>query len=256
MQKGRLQKTYHGIKPKILIKFGYGHHGDRQPFDGPAGILAHAFYPGNTEIMGDVHFDLDEPWTFDQDLWNGNDLFLVAVHEIGHALGLTHSNVPNAIMNGRYRSVAADDFEFDRDDVMQIQELYGGKRSYRPDIVIVRKQTTEAPRVTTETSYSTTTTIPYVTEQGYKSAHDSVCELESYDAAGFYRGEFWVFKGNQVYRRNLLRGNTWSQTEISYLWPDFKHSKIDDFFESRNAGYSESNGMLYRIGAYLDSLNL
>lgn len=48
----------------IVIAFGVGYHGDRQPFDGPGNTLAHAYYPHQPDAYaGDIHFDNDENWT-------------------------------------------------------------------------------------------------------------------------------------------------------------------------------------------------
>lgn len=47
----------------IIIAFGSGYHGDRQPFDGPGNTLAHAYYPYEMgPLGGDIHFDDDENW--------------------------------------------------------------------------------------------------------------------------------------------------------------------------------------------------
>lgn len=51
--------------------------------------------------------------------------FSVAMHELGHALGISHSNVKNAIMHGQYQR---DVMELKADDIRAIKHLYGGKK--------------------------------------------------------------------------------------------------------------------------------
>ena len=52
-------KKYYG-QVDIEIRFEVGDHGDGDPFDGPKGTLAHAYYP---QYGGDAHFDDTEYWT-------------------------------------------------------------------------------------------------------------------------------------------------------------------------------------------------
>ena len=44
----------------IEIRFESYYHGDEDSFDGPGGVVAHAFFP---EFGGDAHFDNGEDWT-------------------------------------------------------------------------------------------------------------------------------------------------------------------------------------------------
>jgi predicted Zn-dependent protease len=115
--------------PEIIIQFAPGDHGDGFPFDGPSGVLAHAFFPSVppapvTAIMGDAHFDEAETWTVTVPPGAGTiDLVTVAAHEFGHSLGLSHSTVATALMapfyGGPHRFL-------DPDDIAGIQSLYGG----------------------------------------------------------------------------------------------------------------------------------
>ncbi|KAA8548046.1 hypothetical protein F0562_004693 [Nyssa sinensis] len=77
----------------LKVSFHRRDHGDGLPFDGPGGTLAHAWSPSD----GRFHYDADEQWSIGP-VPNAFDLETVALHEIGHLLGLGHSSVQDAIM--------------------------------------------------------------------------------------------------------------------------------------------------------------
>ncbi|MBZ5584153.1 MAG: matrixin family metalloprotease [Acidobacteriia bacterium] len=113
----------------IAVGFGRRAHGDSYPFDGPGGVLAHTFYPAppNAEpIAGDMHFDDDENWKAGAD----TDLFTVALHEAGHALGLGHSDRPGSVMYPYYRFASG----LTADDIAAIRSLYGAAAPADPGV--------------------------------------------------------------------------------------------------------------------------
>ncbi|KDP28814.1 hypothetical protein JCGZ_14585 [Jatropha curcas] len=112
----------------IKIGFYSGDHGDGEPFDGALGVLAHSFSPES----GKFHLDASETWTVDFEMEKSKvavDLESVAIHEIGHLLGLAHSSVKEAVMypslKPRKKKV-----ELSVDDVQGVQALYGSNPNF------------------------------------------------------------------------------------------------------------------------------
>ncbi|XP_071316697.1 collagenase 3-like [Trachinotus anak] len=195
----RFTRIYSGTAD-IMISFGSRYHGDYYPFDGPDGTLAHAFAP-SPGIGGDAHFDEDETFTFRSNA--GYVLFLVAAHEFGHSLGLSHSNDPGALMYPVYSYQNPDTFVLPRDDVNGIQSLYGPNPSVDP-------------------------LEPVPTAPTTPDACDSTMVL---DAVASLRGEMLFFK-DSFFWRSYPQSRTPQQTLITNFWPDAPVD-IDAAYESR-----------------------
>ncbi|XP_029372364.1 stromelysin-3-like [Echeneis naucrates] len=154
-------------KADIIIDFNRYWHGDSLPFDGPGGILAHAFFP-RTHREGEVHFDYDEHWTLGNDV--GTDLLQVAAHEFGHVLGLQHSLEPEAVMCPFYSNSYP--LQLSEDDKRGIQYLYGPPLYTPPKIAETNEIDIGMP---------------------------DACRT-SFDAVSMIRGELFFFKAQYVWR--------------------------------------------------------
>ncbi|KAM3618097.1 uncharacterized protein V6R79_015474 [Siganus canaliculatus] len=167
-------------------------------------------------------FDDDKKWGFCPD--QGYSLFLVAAHEFGHALGLDHSSIREALMYPMYSYV--EDFSLHQDDIEGIQYLYGkktGPNPTPPQPDIPTTETTDEPEITT-TPTTTTTTRPV-------DPTKDACKLTKFDTITVIEGELHFFKdGNYWKTSGRSDEGVKGPFAVSERWPALP-AVIDSAFE-------------------------
>lgn len=197
----------------IEIRFEKYEHGDGDSFDGPGGTLAHAYFP---QYGGDVHVDDTEYWTISS--YRGTNLLQTMTHELGHSLGLSHSDVRTAIMAPFYRGW--DPFiKLDEDDKRAIQSLYGRKVIKNPPRVT---QTTRVPS-------GAGGFLPSQPENNICSHSNIDAIVQTGDSNSYvFRGEnYWKLTADSVapgYPRKIYQD--WSglpsSIDAAFTWPKTK----------------------------------
>ncbi|KAF6725969.1 Matrix metalloproteinase-17 [Oryzias melastigma] len=183
-----------GNDADIQIDFTKADHNDGYPFDGPGGTVAHAFFPGERFTAGDTHFDDDEAWTFRSPESHGMDLFAVAVHEFGHAIGLVHTSAMESIMRPYYQGPVGDPLKYDLpyEDKVRVWQLYGVRDSVSYTNQPGGASQTPDPPVLLDLPDNRSTPLLV------QDAPDRC--TSRFDAVAQIRGEAFFFKGKYFWR--------------------------------------------------------
>ncbi|XP_066944935.1 stromelysin-3-like [Macrobrachium rosenbergii] len=226
----------HSSNIDIFVDFLKGDHGDDNSFDGRGGTLAHAYYPG-PGIGGDIHFDDAENFVPHEKVveYVSTSLLVTAAHELGHSLGLSHSDVDKALMSPIYQTFPVNFNKLPDDDRRGIVSLYGKpevpestERYTLPPWTPPLIKTTTTPKPVTPPSrpqpdtpppprppkphVPTTTTRrppkptrpPVVPEESCRSGQPrqgvpDMCNTD-FDSVTVFRQEIFFFKGKHYWR--------------------------------------------------------
>ncbi|XP_005363192.1 matrix metalloproteinase-9 [Microtus ochrogaster] len=197
------------------------------------------------------NFDTDKKWGFCPD--KGYSLFLVAAHEFGHALGLDHSSVPEALMYPMYRFLEGSPLH--EDDVRGIQHLYGPgpKPDPRPPTTTTMEPQPTAPPTMCPTLPPTAypTQSPTVGPTGPPAAGptgpptagpseattislspaDNPCSVNIFDAIAEIQDSLYFFKDGRYWKFLNRRGSRLQGPFlIARTWPALP-AKLDSAFE-------------------------
>lgn len=98
-----------------------------EKFDNKKGVLAHAYFPGQGELSGDIEINDEWNWV-PHAKWqklSNPPLLSILIHEIGHSLGLIHDTSTMKSMMYPSFDLGKPKHHLHQNDIDRIQERYG-----------------------------------------------------------------------------------------------------------------------------------
>jgi len=99
-------------------------------FDGKKGVLAHAYFPGQGKISGDVEINDEWNWTTHSALQRLSTppLIPILIHEFGHSLGLRHDTTTTQSIMYPSFDLGQKKNRLGPNDIQRIQDRYGKRK--------------------------------------------------------------------------------------------------------------------------------
>lgn len=235
------------VNPDILISFQRGRHtfGNRTRgscsfnLDGQGGHLAHAYFPKKSNEQVEIHLDGEEKWWYTK---KRNDsetsLLQVLTHEIGHSLGLSHTNVYPAIMYPFYFESDDGNLDLYEDDINGIQFLYGENKKQVTLTSTAPTTSTAVSTVTMAQHPSTSAMIPRKNE-----TIPDLCRIKNLRTFLILKSNLYIFYKKWVWTISLNsfhdsdKFKKYSQPQKISDWLSFlpkNFSKIDFIYQKPN----------------------